>query len=406
MDSFFTTRNDSEEDSVRGTVLVIDDTPLNQDILTDILHGEGYALHFAADGESGLEKARRLKPDLVLLDLVLPGIMGTDVLAILKRELPETMVILTTAYGSEEIAITAIRAGVNDYIINKRPFDAAEVREVVKRAVTEAILRRENQRLQTELRLKNEQLAQQYAELQTAYERLKELDKAKASFFSMVSHDLRHPIAVAKGYLELIRTGTEELSDETQSYVQVAEQEMRHIAEMVDEVLDLSRMDAGYYNIDCQPTQVGMMLHQARVAFRAQAAPRNITIQIEPCDDLPLVSADVLRMNQVLSNLIENALKFTPEGGQITLRAFPTDGKDQVEIEVRDTGVGIEPEETEKIFERFYRLKRGEQVEDKGSGLGLAICREIVRLHGGRIWAESETGRGAAFHLTLPLAQD
>lgn len=369
----------------------------------DILGHEGYILKFAPDGESGLHQARLLKPELVLLDLVLPGLSGTEVLAILKHELPETNVILTTAYGSEETAIKALRAGVNDYIINKRPFDADEVREVVKRAVTEALLRRENQRLQREVEIKNEQLVQNYAELQAAYERLKELDKAKASFFSMVSHDLRHPIAVAKGYLELIRTGKDELSAETRSGVEIAEQEMRYLNELVDDVLDLSRMDAGYYHIDRQPLQVAMMLQQARVAFRAYAAQRHISLVIEPCDDLPLVSADALRMNQVLSNLIENALKFTPDGGRITLAAR-TAGTD-IEIIVRDTGVGIEPGEHEKIFGRFYRIKRGEQVEDKGSGLGLAICHEIVRLHSGRIWAESDLGKGAAFHILLKPAE-
>lgn len=389
----------------RGTVLIIDDTPLNQEILTEILGGEGYTLHFAADGETGLEKAASLKPELVLLDLVLPGIMGTDVLDILKRELPETMVILTTAYGSEETAIKALRLGVNDYIINKRPFDADEVREVVKRAVTEAHLRRENQRLQQEVQVKNEQLRQNYAELQSAYERLKELDKAKASFFSMVSHDLRHPIAVAKGYLELIRTGDAPLDDETRGYIQVAEQEMRYIAEMVDDVLDLSRMDAGYYHVDCQAMAVSSLLNQGRLAFRTQAAQRDISITVEPTDDLPLVSADSLRMGQVMSNLIENALKFTPTGGHITLAGKQMDDGG-IELTVRDTGVGIEPGEHEKIFDRFYRIKRGEQVEDKGSGLGLAICREIVRLHGGRIWAEGEMGRGSTFHLTLRIADE
>ncbi|MBI4672196.1 MAG: HAMP domain-containing histidine kinase [Chloroflexi bacterium] len=328
-----------------------------------------------------------------------PGIMGTDVLDILKRELPETMVILTTAYGSEETAIKALRLGVNDYIINKRPFDADEVREVVKRAVTEAHLRRENLRLQREVEFKNEQLRQNFTELQVAYERLKELDKAKASFFSMVSHDLRHPIAVAKGYLELIRTGDAPLDADTRGYIGVAEQEMRYIAEMVDDVLDLSRMDAGYYHVDCQPLAVSSLLHQARLAFRAHAAQRDIALTIEPCEDLPLVSADSLRMGQVMSNLIENALKFTPQGGQIALGARRV--PDGVEVIVRDNGVGIEPGEHEKIFDRFYRIKHGEQLEDKGSGLGLAICREIVRLHNGRIWAEGEIGKGSAFHVIL-----
>lgn len=388
----------------RGTVLIIDDTPLNQEILTEILGEEGYDLYFAADGETGLLQAEQLKPDLVLLDLVLPGIMGTDVLDILKREQSDTNVILTTAYGSEETAIKALRLGVNDYIINKRPFDADEVREVVKRSVNEAKLRRENQRLQRELEFTNQELKRNYAELQSAHERLLELDKAKASFFSMVSHDLRHPIAVAKGYLELIRTGNTPLDDDTRQYIEVAEHEMRYIAEMVDDVLDLSRMDAGYYHVDLQPTAVSFLLNQARLAFRTQVAQRNITINVEPTEELPLVLADSLRIGQVMSNLLENALKFTPMGGRITLGAQAAE--EGVELTVRDTGVGIAPGEHEKIFERFYRIKSGEQLEDKGSGLGLAICHEIVRLHGGRIWAESELGRGAAFHIILRAAAE
>lgn len=388
----------------RGTVLIIDDTPLNQEILTEILGEEGYDLYFAADGETGLQHAEQLKPDLVLLDLVLPGIMGTDVLDILKREQSDTNVILTTAYGSEETAIKALRLGVNDYIINKRPFDADEVREVVKRGVNEAKLRRENQRLQRELEFTNQELKRNYAELQSAHERLLELDKAKASFFSMVSHDLRHPIAVAKGYLELIRTGSTPLDDDTRQYVEVAEHEMRYIAEMVDDVLDLSRMDAGYYHVDLQPTAVSFLLNQARLAFRTQVAQRNITINVESTEGVPLVLADSLRMGQVMSNLLENALKFTPMGGRITLGALAE--AEGVEINVRDTGVGIAPGEHEKIFERFYRIKSGEQLEDKGSGLGLAICHEIVRLHGGRIWAESELGRGATFHILLRAAPE
>jgi len=156
--------------------------------------------------------------------------------------------------------------------------------------------------------------------------------------------------------------------------------------------------------VDCQPLAIDSLLNQARLAFRAQAAPRDISLTVEPCQDLPLVSADSLRMGQVLSNLIENALKFTPQGGQISLCA--TRVPEGVEIIVRDNGVGIESGEHEKIFNRFYRIKRGEQLEDKGSGLGLAICHEIVRLHGGRIWAEGEIGKGSAFHIILRAADE
>lgn len=395
------TRNDGIEP--RGVVLVVDDTPINQQILTEILGPEGYQLDFARDGETGLKKAHELKPDLVLLDLVLPGMMGTEVLDILKREMPETLVILTTAYGSEETAIKALRLGVNDYIINKRPFDADEVREVVKRAVNEAKLRQENLRLQRELQIKNARLEQAVRELTAAYERLKELDKAKASFFSMVSHDLRHPIAVAKGYLELILSDNAVTDQQTRGFVQVAEEEMLYINKLVDDVLDLSRMDAGSYHVECQPLSVTNILNQARRSFRTQTTRQDVVMEVQPAEGLPLVSADPLRINQVMSNLIENALKFTPEG-TITLSARDTG--DRIELTVQDTGVGVDPDELEKIFDRFYRVKRNEQPEDKGSGLGLAICREIVRLHGGKIWAESLSQGGAAFRFTLNKASD
>src|SRR5918911_1014757 len=225
----------------RGSVLIVDDTQLNLQILSDILAPEGYEIMTAADGETGLRLARQRKPDLVLLDLVLPGMMGIEVLDILKHEQPETIVILTTAFGSEETAIQAMRRGVNDYIINKRPFDAEEVREVVRRAMSETQLRQENQRLQRELTLANQQL-KEYAghleqtveELRAASERARELDQSKASFFSMISHELRHPLTVAKGYLELV-TGSEAPMDaETRGYLEIAEQNLKNLAQMID----------------------------------------------------------------------------------------------------------------------------------------------------------------------------
>ena len=185
-----------------GRILIVDDTPQNVASLCAILEPDGYEIASAADGEKGLARARAEHPDLILLDLVLPGIMGIEVLETLKRAQPETTVILTTAYGSEETAIQAMRHGVNDYIINKRPFDPVEVREVVRRAITESHLRRENLRLSQELGLANRQLKEYAAHLESSVEelrgvneRLKELDQAKAAFFSMISHELRSPLA-------------------------------------------------------------------------------------------------------------------------------------------------------------------------------------------------------------------
>ncbi len=390
-----------------GLVMIVDDTPGNVEILCEILAPSGYRLVTASDGESGLEQARQEPPDLMLLDMILPGMMGIDVLDILKEEQPDTTVILTTAYGSEETAIQAIRRGAYDYIINKRPFDALEVREVVRRAMSEARLRRENRRLSQELEQANKQL-QEYAshlerEVQdehSANEHLKELDRAKAAFFSMISHELRHPLTVAKGYLQLIESGQSgEVSAGSRRYLRIISENFDHLAEMIDDLLDLSRMEAGSYQIQCQVVRPLGILQNAIQAFAPIALEKDITVENRLPDSLPLVSADSMRIIQVISNLLHNAVKFTPRGGKITVSAAETES--EIQVTVADSGIGIPHDELEHIFERFYQVHRDE-MHAGGAGLGLAICREIVRLHGGRIWAESEPGQGSRFTFTLP----
>ena len=392
-----------------GRILIVDDTPRNIEILSEILNPDGYELSSAADGEAGLQRARADKPDLVLLDLVLPGIMGIEVLEILKQEQPQTTVILTTAYGSEETAIQAMRRGVNDYIINKRPFDPSEVREVVRRAIGESRLRQENFRLTHELELVNQQL-QEYAghlernieELRSANERLKELDRMKASFFSMISHELRHPLTVAKGYLELIETGSGgEVTAEMRRYLHIINDNFDHLAEMIDDLLDLSRMESGRYHIQRQAVRPSGIINHTIQAFTASAHEKELGLESQLPESLPLVSADPLRVVQVLTNLLQNAIKFTPNGGTITVSACES-GPD-VQFSVTDTGIGIPPVELNRIFDRFYQVRRDDSNLG-GAGLGLAICKEIIRLHGGRIWAESEEGHGSRFFFTLPRA--
>lgn len=390
-------------------MLIIDDTRYNFDVLSEILAPDNYEIIYAADGETGLELALKEKPDLVLLDLVLPGIMGIEVLEILKRDQPETIVVLTTAYGSEETAIQAMRLGVNDYIINKRPFDKVEVREVVRRAIAEARLRRENRRLGQELENANAQL-KEYAgnlertveEVRDANERLKELDHIKASFFSMISHELRHPLTVAKGYLELLETGQAgQINQDAKHYIHIVNDNLDQLAGMFDDLLDLSRMEAGRFPIELQSVQPSAFVNHAVQGFSASARDKGLTLENKLPPDLPRVNADPLRMVQVLSNLIQNAIKFTQDGGTIQVSAQVLNG--EIEFCVSDNGIGIPRKDREKIFDRFYQVMR-EGTNFRGAGLGLAICREIVKLHGGKIWVESEEGSHSKFYFTLPVA--
>jgi signal transduction histidine kinase len=396
---------------INERVLIIDDTPSNVEVLSELLTSEGYEVLSATDGESGLRLARECNPDLILLDLVLPGIMGIEVVEVLKREKPETIVILTTAFGSEETAIQAMRRGVNDYIIDKHPFDADQVRDVVRRARNEAILRHENVRLHRELTAANQQLKEYSGyleksvdELRAANERLKELDRAKAPFFSMISHELRHPLTVAKGYLELVTASGSSLGKENQNYLAIAEQNLMNLAKMLDDLLDLSRMEAGHYQIDRQAERVATLVNQTVLGMTAAASAKDIKLGTQLPGSLPLVSADPRRIAQVLANLVDNAIKFTPPGGIIKLSAHEL--ANEVEFTVGDTGIGIAPSELEKIFDRFYQVSNPALPNVGGAGLGLAISREIVRLHGGQIWATSDEGHGAQLHFTLPKIAD
>jgi signal transduction histidine kinase len=337
--------------------------------------------------------------------------MGIEVLETLKREQPETTVILTTAYGSEETAIQAMRHGVNDYIINKRPFDPIEVREVVRRAITESHLRRENLRLTQELALANMQLKEYAAHLESSVdelrgvnERLKELDQVKAAFFSMISHELRSPLTVAKGYVQLLDSGAAgDVSLHVRQYLHVIDDNLSHLAGMIDDLLDLSRMQSGKYHIQRQTVAPSALVNQAVQAFAAAAREKKIALETSFGSSMPLVSADPLRGVQVLHNLVQNAIKFTPEGGAITVST--TESGYEVLFCVADTGIGIATGEKDRIFDHFYQIRRDE-ARTSGAGLGLAICREIVRLHGGRIWVESKEGHGSRFYFTLPCAAE
>ncbi len=398
------------EPVAKGTILIVDDSTENVQALSELLRAEGYQVSSAGNGEEGLRLALEQKPDLVVLDLILPGMLGIEVLDALKREQPETGIILTTAFGSEETAVQAWRHGAFDYIINKQPFKADEVREVVRRALTETQLRRDNLRLQRDLTLANQQLKEYSAhlehsieELRAANERQKELNRSRASFISIVSHELRHPLTVAKGYLELVTSGNSDLDPETRGFLDIAEDNLKNLAKMLDDLLDLSRMEAGHYHIDRQTERVAPLINQTFQAMNAAAQAKGIRLQSELSENLPLVSADPLRITQVLCNLVDNAIKFTPSGGSITLsaQAIPH----EVAFTVIDTGIGVPASELGKIFERFYQIKNPAQPTQEGAGLGLAICREIIRLHGGQIWATSQEGQGSQFHFTLPAIE-
>jgi signal transduction histidine kinase len=241
-------------------------------------------------------------------------------------------------------------------------------------------------------------------ELQSANEKLQELDRLKSAFVSMVSHELRTPMTSIKGYVENMLDGLAGVVTEKQThYLMRVRHNVERLTRMINELLDLSRIEAGAVELRLGPVSIRELVDEAVEVFQRNAREKSVALEAHHTDVLPVIQGDRDKLLQVLTNLVQNAIKFTPPGG--TVRVESRLREDQfVEVAVADTGCGIPPHEIDKVFEKFYR---GESIPtgDRGAGLGLAISKNLVELHGGRIEVTSTPGAGSRFFFTLPIAR-
>jgi len=213
-----------------------------------------------------------------------------------------------------------------------------------------------------------------------------------------IAHELRTPVSVILGHAEAVHDGVLAPSLET---FEIIRDEAGRLDSLIEDLRTLSRADAGELSIDFQAVSPAKLLEKVQAIHKQQAAQKNITLALQTESDLPEISADPGRMVQVLSNLVDNALLYTPEGGRVNLSAQVVGG--DLEFRVQDSGPGIPENELERVFDRFYRSDPSRQRNEGGSGLGLAIARSIVEKHNGRIWAESQPGEGTTIVIHLPL---
>lgn len=239
-------------------------------------------------------------------------------------------------------------------------------------------------------------------ELEAANERLRELDELKSAFVSTVSHELRTPMTSIKGYVDNILDGlTGALTEKQSYYLGRVKHNVERLTRMINDLLDLSRIEAGKVELHLGIVCTRDLIADVAEGFQRIAREKGITLRTEFSGELAPVWGDRDKLHQVLTNLIQNAIKFAPKGGEVRVEScMRKDGA--VQISVHDTGCGIPPHELDRVFDRFYR---GESVptEDRGSGLGLPIAKSLVELHSGRIWAESAPGQGCRFSFTLPI---
>ncbi len=236
--------------------------------------------------------------------------------------------------------------------------------------------------------------------LEAAFQRQDDLEQARRHLVAAVSHDLRTPLATMKAVIESIEDGVVSDAETVRRYLRTVQAEISYLSQLIDDLFELSQIDSGVLELRLEPSNIGDLVSDTLVALSAQAQQKRLTLKGEVDEALPAVAIDSSRMQRVLFNLVQNALRHTPADGTILVRARDTGPELQVIVE--DTGEGIDPEELPRVFERFHRGNRARSRDDGGSGLGLSIARGIVELHGGRIWAESALGQGSTFTFALP----
>jgi signal transduction histidine kinase len=228
---------------------------------------------------------------------------------------------------------------------------------------------------------------------------LEQVERSRRDLVANVSHELKTPIAAIRAHLENLLDGVERPDPAT---LQVMLEQSDRLTRLVDQLLDLSELESGDVPLRREPVEVAALFGQVASEIEVAGGAAGVRLVREVSDVLPPIDADRERIHQVLFNLVDNAVRFTPEGGTVAMRATPRRGS--ILIEVIDTGVGIAPEHLPRLFERFYRVDQARSRGEGGTGIGLAIARSVVEAHGGKLRAESELGRGSTFSFELPAA--
>lgn len=366
----------------KTTILVVDDEELVRNLLQRILEGAGYTVHTAADGREALAKISGLEIAAVLLDIKMPEISGMEVLQRIANDRPETSVIMTTAVSDTQTAIEAMKLGADDYII--KPFNHDDLVLRVRKAIE-----KRNLKLDITERKQAEQ------ERERLVQKLEATVKELEAFAYTISHDLRAPLHTIRSFvnslLEDLERRQRERVVEDVGAIRSGVDRMEHL---LKGILQYSRSGTPIQPSENVP--FGGIVRETLEQLASQISSVGATIAA--ADDFPTVYADPMRIGEVLTTLIQNSIDYRDSGRPLTIEIGHRRSDGEVIFFVRDNGIGIDPTKADKIFELFYR---GDS-KSVGIGAGLAIAKRIVEAHGGRIWVESDKGKGATMCFTLP----
>lgn len=355
--------------------MVIDDDVSMRDSCCQVLDRDGYRTETAEDGDNGLQKVREIKPDLVLVDLKMPGMGGMELLEKIAEIDSNIVSIVITGYATIESAVEAMKRNAYDFLA--KPFTPDQLRIVIKRG------------------LERRRLAVDSARLRREKEMMKE------NFVTLVSHQLRSPLASVKQFFGVIIGGfTGEVTTEQKEMIEKASKYIDELLQIINDWLDMSRIESGEITEGFEPVALAPVLSETLELLKPLAEAKKVTVKLNLRDDLPMVQSDQEVLKQAFANLISNGIRYNREGG-VVIVSVGEEVNDLV-VEISDTGIGISEDNLHFIFDEFFRVKSKETRGVSGTGLGLPIAKRIIEAHNGSIKVVSELGKGSTFCVYLP----
>ena len=364
-------------------VVFLDDDHAVLDMIQKLFAHEPYGILTTTNADQAMEILSKETIKVVVSDQVMPKIQGVQFLENVKQFDSNIVRILLTAHADFSAAEEAINIGEVYRVISK-PWKTTDLLSTVHRAIE-----------RYDLTMKAER----------ANEKLKAMYEVQRDFTSTVSHELRTPLATIKTAIDLVvKKNLGSITAEQEEVLGRAKKNVDRLKRLIDDILDLTKMESGKLKMSFMQNDLHQAIREVVEAQKDFAKIRGLSIKMALDNHVPSISFDSDRIIQVLNNLVGNALKFTKQGG-ITIKTTNKFNEDYILISIIDTGKGIAEENLTKLFQKFHQIESAHENEEGGTGLGLAICKEIINIHGGKIWVESKLEKGTTFHFTLPIEE-
>ena len=404
--------------TTKGTLLIVDDVPANVSVLFDFLSNAGFKVLVAPDGERALRSAEFARPDLILLDIVMPGMDGFEVCRILKsrestRDIP---IIFMTALADVVDKVRGFEMGAVDYATKPMHYEEilARVTTHLKLRKLQQELQQQNRQLQDEIKVRKrvevslQQTAEELRQLNIEHQKAREMaelaSRAKTVFLANMSHELRTPLNAIIGYSDIINEdatdqGLNEMADDANRIKEAA----NNLLYILSDVLELTKIETEVLNPALLSSfDIAELISESAGVVQPLLQQRGNQLKIHCPATVGSLFCDFNKVRQILTNLLSNAVKFT-QNGVVTVAVEPTE--EWLILKVQDTGIGIPPQYHEEIFRPFFQVDSSPTRKYGGTGLGLTICKAYCRIIGGQVSLSSEAGKGSLFTLKLPYRE-